>query len=197
MSRARTKASSASSRLPRVVSVSDGNPIFLVRQDKTFLHPQVLPSSHTPHLTCRHMLLALPQGTCSPACYHAVQASIASPLITALAPAGLPPVPSALLPHGGQSGPSQVSVSSHPSSAHSLRGCLSLQQPPKSFPRAPLFPLLTSGLASTSPRLRHGGLLATQEHALRATAWGPRPHCAEHAAPRCPVDQRPPSLTTR
>lgn len=64
---------------PCVVSVSDGNPIFLVRQDKTFLHPQVLPSSHTPHLTCRHMLLALPQGTCSPACYHAVQASIASP----------------------------------------------------------------------------------------------------------------------
>lgn len=83
---------------PCVVSVSDGNPIFLVRQDKTFLHPQVLPSSHTPHLTCRHMLLALPQGTCSPACYHAVQASIASPLVTALAPAGLPPVPSALLP---------------------------------------------------------------------------------------------------
>lgn len=78
-----------------------------------------------------------------------------------------------------------------------LRGCLSLQHPPKSFPQALLLSFLTSGLASMAPRLHHGGLLATQEHALRATAWGPRPHCTEHASPRCPIDQRRPSLTTR
>lgn len=162
------------------------------------MHPQVLPSSHIPHLMRHHMLLALLQGTsslassCHVLCYYAVQASITSHLITALTPARLPPVPS-VLPMRRPEWPFS-SVSSRPSSARSLRGCLSLQHPPKSFPWALLLSFLISGLASMSPWLHH---TATQEHALRATAWGPRPHCTEHATPRCPIEQRLPSLTTR
>lgn len=197
MSRARTKASSASSRLPLCglslgwqphLSSSSGQNLLAPTGPPFLSHTAPNMSSHAAGVTTGYM-----QSRLLPRC--ASQHRL-SRLPRWLLP-GSRPCPLHSSPHGGQSGPSQVSVSSHPSFVHSLRGCLSLQQPPKSFPRAPLFPLLTSGLASTSPRLRHGGLLATQEHALRATAWGPRPHHAEHAAPRCPVDQRPPSLTTR
>lgn len=80
----------------------DGNPTFLVLQDKTFLHPQVLPLTY--HTSCvitccwRYYRARL-ASSCHVLCYHAVQASITtSHLITALAPAQLPPAPSALLP---------------------------------------------------------------------------------------------------
>lgn len=80
----------------------DGNPTSLVPQDKTFLHPQLLPFSHTPRLTHHQMLLALLRGTSSSDTFQHLSATPRSkprPLSPASPPcllAALPPPPSML-----------------------------------------------------------------------------------------------------
>lgn len=169
-SRTRTQTSSASNQLPLQSHSVDGNPIFLVVQDITFLHQHLLPFSHAASnsssnavsftagciqvRTTTHHLLG----------YHTVHASSISRLDYVMPPNWTPcPALQALLSTSSQRELSQREVSSCPSSAQNPPGLpTSLGSQAKVLTTGPC---LLSFLTSTSLLLplcfSHTGLLAS------------------------------------